>query len=77
MRVSKQAFNLVNVSYEEYLIYCDIYRKDFYKKKTLVSFFEGIREGTIIRDLQKGMLVNVKIEGEKNEKRKENNREES
>lgn len=77
MRVSKQAFDLVNVSYEEYILYCDFYRKDFYKKKTLVNFFTGIREGTIVRDLTKGMLVNIKTEGEKNEQRKENSGKES
>lgn len=64
MRVSKQAFDLINVSYEEYLIYCDNYNKKFYTKKTLQDFFKGVREGSIVRDINKGRLIKVKKVGE-------------
>ena len=60
MRVSKQAFDLINVSFEEYLVYCDDYKKKFYVKKNLQDFFTGVREGTIVRDIQKGKLIKVK-----------------
>lgn len=60
MRVSKQAFDLINVSYEEYIMYCDTYNKKFYTKKTLTDFFTDVKKGIVVRDLEKGKLVRVK-----------------
>lgn len=64
MRVSKQAFDLINVSYEEYIIYCDNYNKKFYTKKTLQEFFNDVRNGNVVRDIGKGRLIRIKKVGE-------------
>lgn len=64
MRVSKQAFDLINVSYEEYIIYCDNYNKKFYTKKTLQEFFNDVRNGNVVRDTGKGRLIRIKKVGE-------------
>lgn len=62
MKISKQALNLIGVTYTEYLEWCAAHNKKHFSKKVILDFFTRIKDGRIIR--KNGILVSKHRTGE-------------
>ena len=60
MKINKHAFELVGVTIEDYVIWCEENNRASYKAKTKKEFFEKIRNNQIVKDSKKGKLVSVR-----------------
>ncbi len=60
MKINKHAFELVGISLEDYILWCEDNNKPSYKAKTKEEFFKKIRNNQIVRDTKKGKLVSVR-----------------
>lgn len=57
MTINKQALDLVGVSIEQYLDYCEQRGLKANYKKTRKEFFKRIKEGRIVMDSKTGELL--------------------
>ena len=62
MKINKHAFELVGVSIEDYVLWCEENNKPSYKPKTKEEFFRKIRSNQIVRDTKQGKLVSVRVD---------------
>lgn len=73
MYISEQALDLIGISYEDYLLWCETYGFAPYKKKTRKEFFKKIKDCTILKDKKTGRLITKysrkKIDGENDDEK--------
>lgn len=73
MYISKQAFDIVGVTVEDYLQWCQDYNKLPYMKKVRKEFFGRIKDGRIVRDHDTRKLKNKIIRPRKEVPKNEEN----
>lgn len=59
MKINKQAFELVGVTLEDYLLWCGENDLPSYSEKSKVTFFTYIKTNRIVRDSETGKLKTV------------------
>ena len=71
MTIKKQALDLIGVSVEQYLDYCERYNLKPNFKKTRREFFKRVSEGRIVLDTRTGQLIAKRPRGEDDEKQED------
>ena len=69
MTIKKQALDLIGVSLEQYLDYCERYNLKPNFKKTRREFFKKVSEGRIVLDTNTGQLVAKRPRSETDEEK--------
>ena len=62
MKINKQAFDLIDITPEEYLNWCADNNKLYNKRKTILEFFKKVKNNKIVRDNKLNKLVNKRKE---------------
>ena len=60
-RINNETFRILGVTEDDYIRFCEMYDKDWHRKKVLQQFCKDIAEGKIVRDKQNaGKLIYLK-----------------
>lgn len=60
MKINKQAFELIGVTLEDYLLWCEDNNLPSYLEKTKVDFFTKVKTNQIVRDSASGKLKTLR-----------------
>lgn len=64
MQINKRSLEVVGVTYEEYIDWCDKNKLIDNKKKTIKLFFEKIRNGQLVRNSKNGEIIKKNVRKE-------------
>lgn len=60
-RINNETFRILGVTEDDYIKFCEMYGKDWHKKKILQQFCQDIANGLIVRDkVNAGKLIYLK-----------------